>query len=65
MHANTKTRLMCDLMGPKLRLLFEGGFYSSVAFIQDFTVSIIMLLPLQLPSLKYFIPVAMQKTLLQ
>ena len=38
MYANTKTRLMCDLMGPKLRLLFEGGFYSSAAFIQDFTV---------------------------
>ena len=38
MYVNTKTRLMCDLMGPKLRLLFEGGFYSSAAFIQDFTV---------------------------
>ena len=40
MYVNTKTRLMCDLMGPKLRLLFEGGFYSSAAFIQDFTVCI-------------------------
>ena len=38
MYVNTKTRLMCDLMGPKLRLLFEGGFYSSAAFIQNFTV---------------------------
>ena len=38
MCVNTKTRLMCDLMGPKLWLLFESGFYSSVAFIQDFTV---------------------------
>ena len=29
MYVNTKTRLMCDLMGPKkLRLLFEGGFYT-------------------------------------
>ena len=37
MYVNTKTRLMCDLMGPKLRLLFEDGFYSSAAFIQDFT----------------------------
>ena len=26
MYVNTKTRLMCDLMGPRLRLLFEGGF---------------------------------------
>ena len=25
---------MCDSMCPKLRLLFEGGFYSSAAFIQ-------------------------------
>ena len=40
MYVNTKTRLMCDLMGPKLRLLFEGGFYSSAAFIQDFTVCV-------------------------
>ena len=38
MHVNTKTRLMCDMMGPELRLLFEGGYYSSAAFIQDVTV---------------------------
>ena len=38
MYVNTKTRLICDLMGPKSRLLFESGFYSSAAFIQDFTV---------------------------
>ena len=38
MYVNTKTKLMCDLMGPLLRLLFEGGFYSSAAFIKDFTV---------------------------
>ena len=41
MYVNTKTRLICDLMGPKLRLLFEGGFYSSAAFIQDFTVPVV------------------------
>ena len=41
-YVNTKTRLMCDLMGPKLRLLFEGGFYSSAAFIQDFTVHVVV-----------------------
>ena len=28
MYVNTKTRLMCDLMGPKLRLLFKCGFYT-------------------------------------
>ena len=28
MYVNTKTRLLCDLLGPKLRLLFEGGFYT-------------------------------------
>ena len=39
MYVNTKTRLMCDLLGPKLRLLFKGGFHSSAAFIQDFTVT--------------------------
>ena len=45
MYVNTKTMLMCDLMGPKLRLLFEGGFYSSAAFIQDFTVHLFSLFP--------------------
>ena len=34
MYVNIKTRLITDLMGPKLRLLFEGGFYSSAASIQ-------------------------------
>ena len=28
MYVDTKTRLMCDLMGPKLRLLFKCGFYT-------------------------------------
>ena len=28
MYVNTKTRLMCDLMGPKLRLLFKCGVYT-------------------------------------
>ena len=30
MYVNTKTRLMCDLMGPKLRLLFKCGFYTKL-----------------------------------
>ena len=42
MYVNTKTRLMCDLMGPKLRLLFEGGFYSSAAFIQDYGIPVVL-----------------------
>ena len=51
MYVNTKTRLMCDLMGPKLRLLFEGGFYSSAAFIQDFTIHTVYVFDYPVPRL--------------
>ena len=30
LYVNTKTRLVCDLMGPKLQLLFKGGFYTGL-----------------------------------